>query len=173
MKAKSKKWAAESLESETEKKQPLTKKQKQKASELTAGMLAGAVAGPIVGTLVKGLLKTPKVKVIPPKKGKPKRVAPPKSKLKAGFKGRMQGPKVKQSKPSPLRIFATDENISRVIDQEDIPVKGNGKDSVKKLSDEKFVELYKEKHPYYKNKKAKGGPVKKYAKGGGVRAARF
>ena len=55
MKAKSKKWAAESLVKETESKTPLTPKQQREAGELTAEMLLSLI--PVGKLLPVGKLK--------------------------------------------------------------------------------------------------------------------
>ena len=44
---------------------------------------------------------------------------------------------------------------------------------IKSQRDKQLSDLYNKSHPRTSGKKAKGGSVKKYAKGGGVRAARF
>ena len=222
MKAKSKKWAAESLVSETEKKAIPTPKQQREAGEITLGMVSAAMSpvknkkvDAVVNKIISKVVSKikPKVKVIPPKKVKPKRVAPPKPKPKAGFQGRMQGTTVKQPKPSPIRVInpelssITEESTGQAPKKEQAHKEWEDiytrllKKSDKKLSSNRSTKDIKAENESWqrqkksekkerdieaqrlrdsrkqkevkKPKKAKGGYVKKYAKGGGVRAARF
>jgi hypothetical protein len=111
--AKPKKWAAESLVSETESKAIASPEQQRMAGELTAEMLL--MMSPVPGG--KKLLNL----------------------VKKAFKGKGKGKAAKGS----------GERGWRILDH------------------------YKKAHPRTSGKKAKGGSVKKYARGGGVRKARF
>ena len=130
--AKPKKWAAESLVSETERKATASPKQQKMAGELTAEMLL--MLSPVPGgkkavKLAKKLFKG---------KGKGKAARPAGQDTWRPGQGRH--PKGMESEASMLK-------------------RKHGAEVRKKLTDLGY--------------KSKGGSVKKYARGGGVRKARF
>ena len=168
MKAKSKKWAAESLISETERKAIASPEQQKMAGELTAEMLL--MMTPIPGG--KKLLNL----------------------AKKAFKGKGKGKAAKDSDKKLLELYQKAHPRTRKPPAKNIANKAVKK--IKKIADKyvdppddiKYIKSraaiaipaviggysakYAEENKK-KNKKAKGGSVKKYARGGGVRAARF
>ena len=151
MKGKPEKWAAESLVSKTESKAIASPEQQRMAGERTAEMLL--MLSPIPGG--KKLLNSAKKAF----KGKVKRKADKKA------------AKPPAKKPT-LRIIKSqrDKQLSDLYNKSHQRV---SKPPAKKPTDKELIDLYNKLHPRTSGKKAKGGSVKKYAKGGGVRAARF
>jgi hypothetical protein len=157
--AKSKKWAAESLVKETESKAIASPEQQRMAGERTAEMLL--MLSPIPGG--KKLLNLAKKAF----KGKVKRKADKKA------------AKPPAKKPT-LRIIKSqrDKQLSDLYNKSHPrmskpPAKKPTLRIIKSQRDKQLSDLYNKSHPRTSGKKAKGGSVKKYAKGGGVRAARF
>ena len=133
--AKPKKWAAESLVSETESKAIASPEQQKMAGELTADMLSMML--PVPGG---------------------KKVVELAKKL---FKGKGKGKAGKVSDKKLLELYQKAHPGAKVSKK---PAK---------TSDD-VLRAYNKAHPGAKvSKKAKGGSVKKYSSGGGVRAARF
>ena len=141
MKAKPKKWAAESLVSETERKAIASPEQQKMAGEMLLMM------SPIVPGGKKLLSSTKKALALQRRIGKMLAV---KGKGKAG----------KVSDKKLLELY--NKSHPRT-----------SKPPAKKPTDKELSDLYKKAHPRTRGKKAKGGSVKKYARGGGVRKARF
>ena len=128
--AKSKKWAAESLVSETEKKAIASPKEQRKSGELLAGMLGGLGAGSIARKLATKVNKRSLNKI---KNILEEYIDPP-------------------------------DDIKFIKSRLAIGVPTAGAGVIAKKRNEKNKK---------NKKKAKDGSVKKYAKGGGVRAVRY
>ena len=155
---KPKKWAAEALVSETESKAIASPEQQKMAGELTAEMLL--MMTPIPGG--KKLLDLAKKWYSSVFKGKGKAVKVSDKKLLELY----QKAHPRKSKGSGKYAPIGDLDVEYLsMSKEPTKVSENV------LSNEKLLELYKKKHP--RETKAKGGSVKKYARGGGVRKARF
>ena len=142
--AKPSSWAAKSLVSETERKAIASPKQQRMAGELTAEMLL--MMSPVPGG--KKLLNLAKKAFKGKGKSTAKSAADKVVKKIKKIAGKYGDP------PDDIDFIKSRAAIA-------LPVVVGGYTA-------KYVEEKKKK-----NKKAKGGYVKKYAKGGGVRAARF
>ena len=154
MKAKSKKWAAESLVSETERKAIASPKQQKMAGELTAAMLL--MMSPVPGG--KKVVTEDEVIKLAGKlfKGKGKGVSD--KKLLELYRKAHPGAKISENMISKKPAKISENMLSK---------------KPAKTSDD-VLRAYNKAHPGAKvSKKAKGGSVKKYSSGGGVRAARF
>ena len=146
--AKPKKWAAESLVSETERKAIASPEQQRMAGELTAEMLLMMTpipGGKKVVELAKKLFK-----------GKGKSTA-----KSAANKAVKKIKKIAGKYGDPPNTRQGDIDFIKSRAAIALPVVAGGY-AAKKAEENKK-----------KNKKAKGGSVKKYSRGGGVRKARF
>ena len=150
MKAKPKKWAAESLVSETEKKTIISPKKQRELGVLTAEAVLGGGAGFLAKQVAKQVGKQV-VKKAKKVLRKTKQVA------------------AKEGKES----FQKRHNLPPMSDKVAKTIQGAAFGTIAGISGKRVYDAKKKKTTKKPSKKAKGGSVKKYAKGGGVRAARF
>ena len=181
MKAKPKKWAAESLVSETESKATASPEQQKMAGELTAEMLL--MMSPVPGgkkavKLAKKLFKG---------KGKGKAGKVSDKKLLELYRKAHPGAKVSKNmiskKPAKIsenmlskKPAKTSDDVLRAYNKAHPGAKVSKNMISKKpaKTSDDVLRAYNKAHPGAKvSKKAKGGSVKKYSSGGGVRKARF
>jgi len=198
MKGKPKKWAAKSLVSETERKAIPTPKQQRKLGVLTAGAILG---GGGAGFLAKQVGKQVGKKVATRAADKKARkIANEKtSKKKAEIEEKKSSEKILNAKfeddllraynkAHPRSIKARHEKEAnewwqkqKKLERKERDIEAQrlrdkrtlGRKQAKQDTEEFFKRILKNKGNSKKPKKAKGGYVKKYAKGGSVRAARF
>jgi hypothetical protein len=142
--AKPKKWAAESLVSETESKAIASPEQQRMAGELTAEMLL--MMSPIPGG--KKLLNL----------------------VKRAFKGKGKSTAKSAADKAVKKIKKIAGKYGDPTDDIDF-IKSRAAIALPVVAGGYAAKYAEEKKK--KNKKDKGGSVKKYARGGGVRAARF
>ena len=183
MKGKPEKWAAESLVSKTESKAIASPEQQKKAGELTAEMLL--MMTPIPGG--KKLLDLAKKWYSSVFKGKGKAVKVSDKKLLELYQKAHPGAKVSKNMMSkePTKVSKNmmskkpakvSENVlsnEKLLELYNKSHPRTSKPPAKKPTDKELSDLYKKAHPRTRGKQAKGGSVKKYARGGGVRKARF
>jgi len=157
--AKSKKWAAESLVSETESKAIASPKQQRKAGEAIAVMLGGGAAGFVGKQIVKQIGK----KIVT--RAADKKAAKAAAKKTVKKKTEIEAKKNREAFEKKAKRAA--EELSELYHK----AHPRTSHSMQLMSDIQ-ESVRQERHPP-RGKKAKGGYVKKYAKGGGVRAARY
>jgi hypothetical protein len=140
MRAKPKKWAAESLVTETESRTPLTPKQQREAGDVTLGMLSVAFGGKLGKEAIKKIFSR-----IQSKKVSSQKIKEIQNVIKKARKDALD----KEKASVAWSDIATDhfDKTARVLKQ--------GEEAYKRVKG-----------------KAKGGYVKKYANGGGVRKVR-
>ena len=153
--AKPKKWAAESLVSETESKAIASPKQQRKAGEAIAVMLGGGAAG-FVGKQIGKKIVT---------RAADKKAAKAAAKKTVKKKTEIEAKKNREAFEKKAKRAA--EELSEHYRK----AHPRTSHSMQLMSDIQ-ESVRQERHPP-RGKKAKGGYVKKYAKGGGVRAARY
>ena len=207
MKAKPKKWAAQSLVSETEKKPIISPKKQRELGVVTAGMVAGGGAGFLAKQVGKQVVKKVATRAADKKARK---VAVEKTAKK---KAQIESKKNRESfdkkwfgeisegdiDPDLYEPIESIEELDDRITREKERTREKDQDRIQKvikhldMEDQRLQRLRRleaadrgyAKHITNKRlskilgkkpkkpKKAKGGYIKKYAKGGGVRAARF
>ena len=166
-----------------------TPEQQRKAGEFTAGMLGGGAAGFVGKQIGKQIVKKIVTRTADKKAAKAAAKKTVKKKTEIEAKKNRESFE-KRAKPTDKelsdfyknkhpRMRKTPAKVSKnVLSNEkllELYKKSHPRTSklpAKKPTDKELSDLYKKSHPRTRGKKAKGGSVNKYARGGGVRKAR-